>query len=137
MLFEGTQIISPWLYYMITRLFSLDNILIAVGILSLVTVAIMGIACLMEMATYERFDSSKNYVDWFRSKVKKYITLALIPLMISFVIPSKDDVAIMMALQALTYENVEGAVEIGKDVQEYMQEQLLEIIKEVKDTGEE
>ena len=133
MLFEGTQIISPWLYYLVTRLWTIHTVVMVLFILSGMGVLVGVISTLVEnFDYYGDSDKAKQYF----SMTKKLVLWFLVPTMvIATLIPSKEDVGVMLGLQALTYENVESAVDIGKDVTEYMQESLIDIIEAVK--GEE
>ncbi len=127
-------IISPWLYYWLTRLF----ILKAVGGVAAVVGIIMMIIAFVAMT--EGYTGKKIFV-WA-------LSFFLVGGTLTMAIPTKQEAAIMVAMHYTTYENVDAAIDIGKDAAGFLKEegkdavefttdQIVEIINAVQQEMEE
>lgn len=122
---EG-PIISPWLIYLINASLGIRISLIFIGSLLLV----------LAWSLYTNSDTTFVWSDSYKDQElsKKYkrtknvaIAIAVLVLMTSFLIPSKQTCYQMLAAHYMTYENVDALGEQAKDVVDYIFDKVDEV----------
>lgn len=122
---EG-PIISPWLIYLINASPGIRISLIFIGSLLLV------LAWFLYTKSDTNFVWSDSYKDQELSKKYKRaknvtIAIAVLVLLTTFLIPSKQTCYQMLAAHYMTYENVDALGEQAKDVVDYIFDKVDEV----------
>ena len=122
-------IINPWSIYLINVLSGLKNIFMA----AVVAAIFVGIG----NAIYFLIVIDNTYHDKDKIlNIKKYFKKSVIGLIISALLvvitPSKDTMYTMLALDNLTTDNIQAIGKTGKDVIDYVSDQIDKIVNDNK-----
>ena len=115
-----TPIINPWFLYLISVL---ENICFVVAVGTVVLFVGLLIASIVLAAE----GTLVEYKKWI---IKGVIVLSLLCSFLIF-IPSKSTVIQMIVLNNITYQRLDKAKEIGKDIKEIIKQDIIDILKEV------
>ena len=125
-----TYIINPIWFYLIGVASNLSCTFIVISGIIFIAAFVLLLISAMEYGgnIQEIMKVMKNF------KVKGFIIIAVISLILGNIIPSRETCYQMLVASAFTYENVNYAIETGKDIVDY----ILETAEEVMDlTAEE
>lgn len=125
-----TYIINPIWFYLIGVAANLSCTFIVISAIIFIAVFVILLVSAMEYGgdIEDIMEVMKKF------KVKGFIIIAIISLILGNVLPSRETCYQMLAASAFTYENVDYAIETGKDIVDY----ILETAEEVMDlTAEE
>lgn len=124
-----TYIIHPIWFYLIGVASNVGITLMIISSILLIVAAIMFINALMESCgDLEDFSDMLKFC-----RFKTFLILGTVFLILSLAIPDKETSYTMLAASALTQENIEYAVDTGKDIVDY----VLEITEESMNLTEE
>lgn len=118
-------IISPWLIYLIDLVYKFQVIInIALVVLGF-TIIGLGIAWLLFSMEYDQDDS-------IIVTCKKYLKKSIIWFVVSGLlfagVPSKDTMYVMLTLDNVTTDNIQAIGKTGKDVVDYITDQIDKIV---------
>jgi hypothetical protein len=68
-------------------------------------------------------------------KIKGFIVIAIISLVLGNLLPSRETCYQMLTASAFTYENVDYAIETGKDIVDYILETAEDVMDLTADDG--
>lgn len=124
-------IISPWSIYLINVLSGLKNIFIA----ALVAAIFIGIGSAIYFLTviadpyYDEDDEKdQNKILNIKKCFKKSVVGLIISALLVVIAPSKDTMYTMLALDNLTTDNIQAIGKTGKDVIDYVSDQIDKIV---------
>lgn len=118
-------IISPWLIYLINLFDGLKLLLIITLILlACITVGILLIWFLCIIDCYE----DDNFIIKCKKYLKKSIVWLFINSLLFITIPSKDTMYTMLVLDNVTSDNIQAIGKTGKDVVDYIVNQIDKIV---------
>lgn len=118
-------IISPWLIYLINLFDDLKLLLIITLILlACITVGILLIWFLCIIDCYE----DDNFIIKCKKYLKKSIVWLFINSLLFITIPSKDTMYTMLVLDNVTSDNIQAIGKTGKDVVDYIVNQIDKIV---------
>ena len=120
-------IISPWIVYLIDLLDNFQGI-ISITLVGLgFTIIGLGLAWIL-------FSIDLDQDDGIIITCKKYLKKSIIGFVISGllfeVVPSKDTMYIMLTLDNVTTDNIQAVGKTGKDVVDYITDQIDKVINE-------
>ena len=121
-------IISPWLIYLIDLfdcLKGLLNIALILLVCAIVVILIIWFACFIDDYHDERDD---NVIIVCKKRLKKLIIWLGISGLLFTAIPSKDTMYTMLVLENVTTENIQDIGKTGKDVVDYITDQIDKIV---------
>lgn len=118
-------IISPWLIYLINLFDDLKLLLIITLILlACITVGILLILFFCIIDCYE----DDNFIIKCKKYLKKSIVWFFINSLLFITIPSKDTMYTMLVLDNVTSDNIQAIGKTGKDVVDYIVNQIDKIV---------
>ena len=118
-------IISPWLIYLINLFDDLKLLLIITLILlACITVGILLIWFICIIDCYE----DDNFIIKCKKYLKKSIVWLFINSLLFITIPSKDTMYTMLVLDNVTSDNIQAIGKTGKDVVDYIVNQIDKIV---------
>lgn len=118
-------IISPWLIYLINLFDDLKLLLIITLILlACITVGILLILFFCITDCYE----DDNFIIKCKKYLKKSIVWLFINSLLFITIPSKDTMYTMLVLDNVTSDNIQAIGKTGKDVVDYIVNQIDDVI---------
>ena len=118
-------IVSPWLIYLINLFDGLKLLLIITLILlACITVGILLIWFLCIIDCYE----DDNFIIKCKKYLKKSIVWLFINSLLFITIPSKDTMYTMLVLDNVTSDNIQAIGKTGKDVVDYIVNQIDKIV---------
>lgn len=118
-------IISPWLIYLINLFDDLKLLLIITLILlACITVGILLILFFCIIDCYE----DDNFIIKCKKYLKKSIVWLFINSLLFITIPSKDTMYTMLVLDNVTSDNIQAIGKTGKDVVDYIVNQIDDVI---------
>lgn len=118
-------IISPWLIYLIDLVDKFQVIInIALVVLGF-TIICLGIAWLLFSMEYDKDDS---IIVTCKKYLKKSIIWVVISGLLFAVVPSKDTMYVMLTLDNVTTDNIQAIGKTGKDVVDYITDQIDKIV---------
>lgn len=117
-----TYIINPIWFYLIGVASNVGITLMIISSILLVSAGILFVAALAD--SYGDLDDLADALKY--CKFKTFIIVGAILLVLSLAIPDKETSYTMLAASAFTQENIEYAVDTGKDIVDY----VLEITEE-------
>lgn len=120
-------IISPWLIYLIDLVDKFQVIInIALVVLGF-TIICLGIAWLLFSMDYDQDDS---IIVICKKYLKKSIIWVVVSGLLFAVVPSKDTMYVMLTLDNVTTDNIQAIGKTGKDVVDYITDQIYKIVNE-------
>lgn len=118
-------IISPWLIYLIDLVDKFQVIInIALVVLGF-TIICLGIAWLLFSMEYDKDDS---IIVTCKKYLKKSIIWVVVSGLFFAVVPSKDTMYVMLTLDNVTTDNIQAIGKTGKDVVDYITDQIDKIV---------
>ncbi|OLA71469.1 MAG: hypothetical protein BHW52_03460 [Ruminococcus sp. 37_24] len=118
-------IISPWLIYLIDLVDKFQVIInIALVVLGF-TIICLGIAWLLFSMEYDKDDS---IIVTCKKYLKKSIIWVVVSGLLFAVVPSKDTMYVMLTLDNVTTDNIQAIGKTGKDVVDYITDQIDKIV---------
>lgn len=118
-------IISPWLIYLIDLVYKFQVIInIALVVLGF-TIIGLGIAWLLFSMEYDQDD---NIIVTCKKYLKKSIIWFVVSGLLFAVVPSKDTMYVMLTLDNVTTDNIQAIGKTGKDVVDYITDQIDKIV---------
>lgn len=118
-------IISPWLIYLIDLV---DKFQVIINIALIVlgfTIICLGIAWLLFSTECDQDDS---IIVTCKKYLKKSIIWFVISGLLFAVVPSKDTMYVMLTLDNVTTDNIQAIGKTGKDVVDYITDQIDKIV---------
>lgn len=123
-------IINPWLIYLIDLFDNLKELFIVPLIL---LVCAIGVILIIWFLCFMEDDVDDNFI----TKCKKYLKKLIICLGISGLlftaIPSKDTMYTMLVLDNVTTDNIQAIGKTGKDVVDYITDQIDKTVNDEKE----
>lgn len=120
-------IINPWIVYLIDLVYKFQGIInIALVVLGF-TIIGLGLAWILFSMEYDQDDS---IIVICKKYLKKSIIGFIISGLLFAVVPSKDTMYIMLTLNNVTTENIQTIGKTGKDVVDYITDQIDKIVNE-------
>lgn len=123
-------IISPWLIYLIDLVNKFQGIINAVLCVLGFAIAGLGIAWLLFSMDYDQDDS---IIVTCKKYLKKSIIWFVVSVLLFAVVPSKDTMYVMLTLDNVTTDNIQTIGKTGKDVVDYITDQIDKIVNEDKE----
>lgn len=124
-------IINPWLIYLINVLSGLKNIFI-VAVVVAIFVGIGSVICFLIVIDNSYYDEDdekdQNKILNIIKCFKKSIVGLIISALLVVIAPSKDTMYTMLALDNLTTDNIQAIGKTGKDVIDYVSDQIDKIV---------
>ena len=118
-------IISPWSIYLIDLV---DKFQVIINIALIVlgfTIICLGIAWLLFSMDYDQDDS---IIVICKKYLKKSIIWVVVSGLLFAVVPSKDTMYVMLTLDNVTTDNIQAIGKTGKDVVDYIIDQIDKIV---------
>ena len=125
-------IISPWLIYLIDLFDNLKGLLTIALILlgcTIVVILIIWFVCFIDY--YDERDD--NVIIVCKKRLKKLIICLGISGLLFTAIPSKDTMYTMLVLENVTTENIQDIGKTGKDMVDYIVDQIDKVVNEDED----
>ena len=120
-------IISQWIVYLIDLLDNLKGIfLIALFLLGCISVVLLIIWILYSMD----YDQDDKLIIAYKKYLKKSVIWFCVSVLLFTVIPSKDTMYTMIVLDNVTTENIQAIGKTGKDVIDYITDQIDKVVNE-------
>ena len=120
-------IISPWIIYLIDLVNKFQGIInAALCILGFVIVG-LGIMWLLFSMEYDQDDS---IIVTCKKYLKKSIIWFVVSVLLFAVFPSKDTMYVMLTLDNVTTDNIQAIGKTGKDVVDYITDQIDKVMNE-------
>ena len=126
-------IISPWSIYLINVLSGLKNIFIvaaAAAILVGIGNAIYFLIVIDSPYYNEDDEKDQNKILNIKKCFKKSVVGLIISALLVVIAPSKDTMYTMLALDNLTTDNIQAIGKTGKDVIDYVSDQIDKIVND-------
>lgn len=124
-------IISPWSIYLINVLSGLKNIFIVAVVAAILVGIVNAIYFLIVIdSPYYNEDDEKdqNKILNIKKCFKKSVVGLIISALLVVIAPSKDTMYTMLALDNLTTDNIQAIGKTGKDVIDYVSDQIDKIV---------
>lgn len=120
-------IISPWLIYLIDLVDKFQGIInIALVVLGF-TILGLGITWLLFSMDYDQDDS---IIVTCKKYLKKSIIWFVVSGLLFAIVPSKDTMYVMLTLDNVTTDNIQAIGKTGKDVVDYITDQIDKIVND-------
>ena len=120
-------IISPWVIYLIDLVDKFQGISsVALCVLGF-AIVVLGIAWLLFSTDYDQDDSS---IVICKKYLKKSIIWFVVSGLLFAVVPSKDTMYVMLTLDNVTTDNIQAIGKTGKDVVDYITDQIDKIVND-------
>ena len=123
-------IISPWVIYLIDLVDKFQGIINVVLCVLGFAIVVLGIAWLLSSTDYDQDDSS---IVTCKKYLKKLIIWLGISGLLFTAIPSKDTMYTMLVLENVTTENIQDIGKTGKDMVDYIVDQIDKVVNEDED----
>lgn len=124
-------IISPWSIYLINVLSGLKNIFIAAVVAAIfvgIGSAIYFLTVIADPYYAEDDEKDQNKILNIKKCFKKSVVGLIISALLVVIAPSKDTMYTMLALDNLTTDNIQAIGKTGKDVIDYVSDQIDKIV---------
>lgn len=124
-------IINPWSIYLINVLSGLKNIFIAAVVAAIfvgIGSAIYFLTVIADPYYDEDDEKDQNKILNIKKCFKKSIVGLIISALLVVITPSKDTMYTMLALDNLTTDNIQAIGKTGKDVIDYVSDQIDKIV---------
>ena len=128
-------IISPWFIYllgMVDTLITLLGVVAFQGVAALLVYYIV-LAC-MQSEYYE--SERKSWLAGWKRKVKLCWIVLMVSLPLALLIPSKNTIIAMYVADNITPNNVEKALEVGKDFKDEIKKDIIDLIEGINKAEE-
>ena len=123
-------IISPWVIYLIDLVDKFQGIInVALCVLGF-AIFVLGIAWLLFSTDYDQDDS---IIVTCKKYLKKSIIWFVVSVLLFAVFPSKDTMYTMLVLDNVTSDNIQAIGKTGKDVVDYITDQIDKVVNEDED----
>ena len=124
-------IINPWLIYLINVLSGLKNIFI-IAVVAAILVGIVNVIFFSIVIGDPYYDKDnekyQNKILNIKKCFKKSVVGLIISALLVVITPSKDTMYTMLALDNLTTDNIQAIGKTGKDVIDYVSDQIDKIV---------
>ena len=120
-------IISPWLIYLIDLVDKFQGIISAALCVLGFAIVVLVIAWLLVSTDYDQDDSS---IVTCKKYLKKSIIWFVVSGLLFAVVPSKDTMYVMLTLDNVTTDNIQAIGKTGKDVVDYITDQIDKIVND-------
>lgn len=124
-------IINPWLIYLINVLSGLKNIFI-IAVVAAILVGIVNVIFFSIVIGDPYYDKdnekTQNKILNIKKCFKKSVVGLIISALLVVITPSKDTMYTMLALDNLTTDNIQAIGKTGKDVIDYVSDQIDKIV---------
>lgn len=121
-------IISPWVIYLIDLFSNLKGLLyVALILLGCVSAGIL-ILLFLSFIDYE--ESDNNFIIAYKKYLKKSVIWFCISALLFIAIPSKDTMYTMLVLDNVTTDNIQTIGKTGKDVVDYITDQIDKVVND-------
>ena len=124
-------IISPWSIYLINVLSGLKNIFMTAAVAAIFGIIVNAIYFLIVIDSpyYDEDDEKdQNKILNIKKCFKKIVVGLIISALLVVITPSKDTMYTMLALDNLTTDNIQAIGKTGKDVIDYVSDQIDKIV---------
>lgn len=124
-------IINPWSIYLINVLSGLKNIFIAAVVAAIfvgIGSAIYFLIAIADPYYDEDGEKDQNEILNIKKCFKKSVVGLIISALLVVITPSKDTMYTMLALDNLTTDNIQAIGKTGKDVIDYVSDQIDKIV---------
>lgn len=124
-------IINPWSIYLINVLSGLKNIFIAAVVAAIfvgIGSAIYFLTVIADPYYDEDDEKDQNKILNIKKCFKKSVVGLIISALLVVIAPSKDTMYTMLALDNLTTDNIQAIGKTGKDVIDYVSDQIDKIV---------
>jgi hypothetical protein len=123
------HIISPWFIYLLHLVGGLVGGFTVIAIFIGIALFVCGIYFMEELIDLNSDDKERLS---FKRWVRRLITAGIISLLLAIFIPSKTTLIGMFVANKVTYNNVEKAIEAGKNVKEELKKDIIDIIEAIQ-----
>lgn len=120
-------IISPWVIYLIDLVDKFQGIISAALCVLGFAIVVLGIAWLLFSTDYDQDDS---IIVTCKKYLKKSIIWFVVSVLLFAVFPSKDTMYVMLTLDNVTTNNIQTIGKTGKDVVDYITNQIDKIVND-------
>ena len=124
-------IVSPWFIYFLSLVDSIICLLVTTAILSAIALLIYYIGFGMTAGSYSQ-NERERWVNGWKGKAKLLWILIVVCVPLSVFIPSKNTLIAMYVADNITPNNVEKALEVGKDFKEEIKKDIFELIEAIQ-----
>lgn len=124
-------IINPWSIYLINVLSGLKNFFIAAVVAAIfvgIGIAIYFLTVIANPYYDEDDEKDQNKILNIKKCFKKSVVGLIISALLVVIAPSKDTMYTMLALDNLTTDNIQAIGKTGKDVIDYVSDQIDKIV---------
>lgn len=118
-------IINPWIVYLIDLLDNLKGILVIALIIFGCVAVVLGIVWGLFSMDYDQDD---DFIIACKKYLKKSVIWFCISGLLFTVIPSKDTMYTMFVLENVTTDNIQAIGKTGKDVVDYITDQIDKVV---------
>lgn len=118
-------IISPWLIYLIDLF---DNLKVLFNIVSILSGCAVGVILFIWFICLIDYDVDDDFIIACKKYLKKSIIWLFISGLLFIAIPSKDTMYTMLVLDNVTSDNIQAIGKTGKDVVDYIVNQIDKIV---------
>ena len=118
-------IISPWLIYLIDLF---DNLKELFTVPLILLICAIGMILIIWFLCFMEDDVDDNFITKCKKYLKKSIIWLCIGSLLFTVIPSKDTMYTMLVLENVTTDNIQAIGKTGKDVVDYITDQIDKIV---------
>lgn len=120
-------IISPWVIYLIDLVDKFQGIISAALCVLGFAIVVLGIMWLLFSMDYDQDDS---IIVTCKKYLKKSIIWFVVSVLLFAVFPSKDTMYVMLTLDNVTTNNIQTIGKTGKDVVDYITNQIDKIVND-------
>lgn len=118
-------IISPWLIYLIDLF---DNLKVLFNIVSILSGCAVGVILFIWFICLIDYDVDDDFIIVCKKYLKKSIIWLFISGLLFIAIPSKDTMYTMLVLDNVTSDNIQPIGKTGKDVVDYIVNQIDKVV---------
>ena len=126
-------IINPWLVYLIDLFDNLKGILVVVLILLGGAAVVLSIIWFFSSMDYEQ---DEDPIVTCKKYLKKSVIWFCVSSLLFTVIPSKDTMYTMIVLDNVTTNNIQAIGKTGKDVVDYITDQIDKVVNDKEENKE-
>jgi len=124
-------IVSPWFIYLLSLVNTLIVIYAVTATCCFAALLVYYIALACMQGEYDKSERERWLIGW--KKAKRYVwILFVISLVSSMLIPSKNTIIAMYVADNITPNNVEKALDVGKDFKEEIKKDIFELIEAIQ-----
>ena len=124
-------IVSPWFIYLLSLVNTLIVIYAVTATCCFAALLVYYITLACMQGEYDKSERERWLIGW--KKAKRYVwILFVISLVSSMLIPSKNTIIAMYVADNITPNNVEKALDVGKDFKEEIKKDIFELIEAIQ-----